>query len=147
MDVSPSNCDAVRASQQLKAKVTIAFMGIDLAKNVFQCHAVDAAGDAVYKERLRREALLVELADVAACRIGIEACTGAFWWQRQFEALGQTVKVIASQYVKPFLKHLKNDRNDAEATCTALMQPNMKFVPPKNEEQQEIQALHLYSMG
>ncbi|MCE8009523.1 MAG: transposase, partial [Aestuariivita sp.] len=58
------------------------------------------------------------------------------------EALGHKVKVIAPQYVKPFLKHQKKDRNDAEAICTALMQPNMKFVPPKNEEQQDIQALH-----
>jgi len=122
--------------------MTITLMGIDLAKNVFQLHGVDAGGNAVLKKRVRRDGLLAELAAVPACRIGIEACTGAFWWQRQFEALGHAVKVIAPQYVKPFLKHQKNDRNDAEAICTALMQPNMKFVPSKNEEQQDIQALH-----
>ena len=122
--------------------MTTAFMGIDLAKNVFQLHGVDAQGNAVFKKRVRRERLLAELAEVPACHIGVEACTGAFYWQRQFEALGHTVKVIAPQYVKPFVKHQKNDRNDAEAICTALMQPNMKFVPPKSEEQQDIQALH-----
>lgn len=114
--------------------MTIAFIGIDLAKNVFQLHGVDAVGSAVFKKRVRRDGLLAELADIPACRIGIEACTGAFYWQRQFEALGHAVKVIAPQYVKPFLKHQKNDRNDAEAICTALIKPNMKFVPPKNEE-------------
>lgn len=120
----------------------IAFMGIDLAKNVFQLHGVDGDGNAVFRKRVRREGLLAELANTPVCCIGIEACTGAFYWQRQFEALGHTVKVIAPQYVKPFVKHQKNDRNDAEAICTALMQPNMKFVPTKSEEQQDIQALH-----
>jgi transposase len=67
---------------------------------------------------------------------------GAGHWQRRFEELGHKVKVIAPQYVKPFLKHQKNDQNDAEAICTALQQPNMKFVPPKSEAQQDVQALH-----
>ena len=75
--------------------MTMAFMGIDLAKNVLQLHGVDADGNAVFKKRVRREGLIAELAEVSACRIAIEACTGAFWWQRQFEALGHAVKVIA----------------------------------------------------
>jgi transposase len=122
--------------------MTVAFIGIDLAKNVFQLHGVDANGQALLKRRLRREGLLAEIAELEPCVIGVEACTGAFYWQRQFEALGHTVKVIALQYVKPFVKHQKNDQNDAEAICTALMLPNMKFVPTKSEEQQDIQALH-----
>jgi transposase len=122
--------------------MTVAFIGIDLAKNVFQLHGVDANGQALLKRRLRREGLLAEIAELEPCVIGVEACTGAFYWQRQFEALGHTVKVIAPQYVKPFVKHQKNDQNDAEAICTALMLPNMKFVPTKSEEQQDIQALH-----
>ncbi len=117
-------------------------LGIDLAKNVFQLHGVNADGDCVFERRVRRDTLLLMLAKVPPCRIGIEACTGAFYWQREFEKLGHTVKVIAPQYVKPFLMHQKNDRNDAEAICTALRQPNMRFVPPKNELQQDIQALH-----
>ena len=122
--------------------MTVAFLGIDLAKNVFQLHGVSADGQAVLKRRIRREGLLAEIAKLEPCVIGVEACTGAFYWQRQFEALGHAVKVIAPQYVKPFVKHQKNDQNDAEAICTALMLPNMKFVPTKSEEQQDIQALH-----
>lgn len=123
-------------------KMTITDMGIDLAKNVFQLHGVDAGGACIFEKRVRRDGLLSALSILPPCRIGIEACTGAFYWQREFEKLGHTVKVIAPQYVKPFLMHQKNDRNDAEAICTALRQPNMRFVPTKNELQQDIQALH-----
>lgn len=122
--------------------MTVAFIGIDLAKNVFQLHGANADGQALLKRRIRREGLLAEVAELEPCVIGVEACTGAFYWQRQFEALGHRVKVIAPQYVKPFVKHQKNDQNNAEAICTALMLPNMKFVPTKSEEQQDIQALH-----
>lgn len=122
--------------------MTIAFVGIDLAKNVFQIHGVSETGEPQSKRRVRREGLMCAVTELPTCTIGIEACTGAFYWQRQFEELGHAVKVIAPQYVKPFVKHQKNDRNDAEAICTALMQPNMKFVPSKSEEQQDIQALH-----
>lgn len=122
--------------------MTIKFLGIDLAKNVFQLHGTDADGLPILNKRLRRDQLLPELARHPALTIGIEACTGAFYWQRQFEKLGHSVRIIAPQYVKPFVKHQKNDRNDAEAICTAMRQPNMKFVPTKNEEQQDIQALH-----
>lgn len=122
--------------------MTVAFIGIDLAKNVFQLHGANADGQALLKRRIRREGLLAEVAELEPCVIGVEACAGAFYWQRQFEALGHRVKVIAPQYVKPFVKHQKNDQNNAEAICTALMLPNMKFVPTKSEEQQDIQALH-----
>ncbi len=115
--------------------MAIAFMGIDLAKCVFQMLGADSEGRLIVSKRLRRDQLLSELAKLPACVVGIEACTGAFFWQRQFETLGRTVRIIAPQYVKPFVKHQKNDRNDAEAICTAMRQPNMKFVPTKNEEQ------------
>jgi transposase len=82
------------------------------------------------------------IAELDPCLIGIEACTGAFYWQRQFERHGHTVKIIAPQYVKPFVRRQKNDSNDAEAICTAVQQPNMRFVPKKTLEQQDIQALH-----
>lgn len=122
--------------------MAIAYMGIDLAKSVFQLHGTDQEGKLICSRRLRRDQLLDELARLPPLIIGIEACTGAFYWQRQFEQLGHRVRIIAPQYVKPFVKHQKNDRNDAEAICTAMRQPNMKFVPTKNEEQQDIQALH-----
>jgi transposase len=80
--------------------------------------------------------------DLEPCLIGIEACTGAFYWQRQFEKHGHVVKIMASQYVQPFVRRQKNDSNDAEAICTAIQQQNMRFVPKRTLEQQDVQALH-----
>lgn len=122
--------------------MAIAFVGIDLAKNVFQIHGTDGEGKLILSRRLQRDQLLAEVAKLPPLTIGIEACTGAFYWQREFQKLGHQVRIIAPRYVKPFVKHQKNDRNNAEAICTAMRQPNMKFVPQKNEEQQDIQALH-----
>jgi hypothetical protein len=83
------------------------------------------------------------LGELEPCLIGIEASTGAFYWQRQFEKLGHTVRIMAPQYVKPFVRRQKNDSDDAEAICTAVQQRNMRFVPKKKTlEQQDIQALH-----
>ena len=82
------------------------------------------------------------IAQIAPCTIAIEACTGAFHWQRRFEEHGHTVKIISPQYVRPFVLSQKNDGNDAEAICTAARQPHMRFVPKKTVEQQDIQALH-----
>jgi transposase len=117
-------------------------LGIDLAKNVFQLHGVDRKGRPVLVRRVRREQLLKVMGELEPCVIGIEASTGAFYWQRQFEKLGHAVKIMAPQYVKPFVRRQKNDSNDAEAICTAVQQPNMRFVPKKTLEQQDIQALH-----
>ena len=122
--------------------MTVKYLGIDLAKNVFQLHGEDALGSVVLRKRVTRPRLLAEIASLEPCVIGVEACTGAFYWQREFEALGHTVRIIAPQYVKPFAQHQKNDRNDAEAICTAMQQPNMRFVPTKTLAQQDIQALH-----
>ncbi len=89
-----------------------------------------------------RDQLMQVIAQLPPSLIGIEACTGAFYWQRRFEEHGHTVKVIAPQYVRPFGRGQKNDSNDAEAICTAVQQPNMRFVPNKSVEQQDIQAIH-----
>jgi hypothetical protein len=113
-------------------------LGIDLAKNVFQLHGVDRKGRPVLVRRVRREQLLKVLGELESCLIGIEASTGAFYWQRQFEKLGHVVKIMAPQYVKPFVRRQKNDSNDAEAICTAVQQRNMRFVPKKTLEQQDI---------
>lgn len=122
--------------------MTIKYLGIDLAKNVFQLHGEDASGCVVLRKRLGRTRLLEEIGKLDPCTIGIEACTGAFYWQREFEALGHSVRIIAPQYVKPFAQHQKNDQNDAGAICTAMQQPNMRFVPTKTVQQQDIQAMH-----
>jgi transposase len=89
-----------------------------------------------------RDSLMQVIAQIAPCTIAIEACTGAFYWQRRFEEHGHTVRIITPQYVKPFVRRQKNDGNDAEAICTAARQPHMRFVPKKTIEQQDIQTLH-----
>jgi len=122
--------------------MNVVFLGIDLAKNVFQLCGLNQADKPVYTKRTGRTELLQTLANIPACLTGIEASTGAFYWQRGFEKLGHKVKVISPQYVKPFVRGQKNDGNDAQAIAVALMQPTMQFVPPKSPEQQYIQALH-----
>lgn len=122
--------------------MNIVYLGIDLAKNVFQLCGLNQAGKTLYTTRVDRKILLQTVANIPACLIGIEASTGAFYWQREFEKRGHKVKVISPQYVKPFVRGQKNDGNDALAIAIALMQPTMKFVPPKSPEQQDIQALH-----
>ncbi|WP_456405772.1 IS110 family RNA-guided transposase [Thiolapillus sp.] len=122
--------------------MSIYFVGIDLAKNVFQLCGLTQGGKVVYEKRVHRQGLLKVVSQLPSCLIGVEACTGAFYWQREFEKLGHHVKVISPQYVKPFVKGQKNDSNDAQAIAIALMQPTMQFVPPKSCEQQDIQALH-----
>ncbi|EAM3159789.1 IS110 family transposase, partial [Salmonella enterica] len=133
---------AVRNVLTRRITMNIVFLGIDLAKNVFQLCGVNQAGKPVYTKRTGRKELLQTLANIPACLIGIEASTGAFYWQREFEKLGHKVKIISPQYVKPFVRGQKNDGNDAQAIAVALMQPTMQFVPPKSPEQQDIQALH-----
>lgn len=117
-------------------------LGIDLAKNVFQLHGVDAQGKQVLSSRLSRSELLSSLANLPACTIIIEACSGAHYWSRQFKALGHEVKLISPQYVTPYVKHNKNDKNDSAAIVEAGTRPHMQFVPAKSIEQQDIQCLH-----
>ena len=99
--------------------MTVETLGIDIAKNVFQLHGVNHHGSVVLKRRVMRDQLLDIVAQVERCTIVVEACTGAFCWDRKFEALGHQVKIISPQYVKPFVRRQKNDGNDAEAICTA----------------------------
>ncbi len=120
----------------------IVYLGVDLAKNVFQLCGLNQAGKSVYTKRVERKLLIQTIAMVPVCLIGVEASTGAFYWQCEFEKLGHKVKIISPQYVKPFVRGQKNGCNDAQAIAVALMQPTMQFVPPKIPEQQDIQALH-----
>ena len=96
--------------------------GIDLAKNVFQLHGVDRQAKVAWRRRLLRDQWLkVLLGKVEpGCEIGMEACTGAHHWARELQAKGFTVKLIAPQFVKPYVKSNKNDANDAEAICEAM---------------------------
>ena len=90
-------------------------IGVDLAKNVYQLHGVDRHGKTVWKRRLRRGQWLQALMDKAepGCEIGMEACTGAHHWARELQSRGYTVRLIAPQFVKPYVKSNKNDANDA----------------------------------
>ena len=119
-------------------------VGVDLAKNVFQCHGVDRTGKVVWKRRLTRARWLKVLLESVepGCEIGMEACTGAHHWARELMAKGYLVKLIAPQFVKPYIKSNKNDANDAEAICEAMSRPGMRFVQVKTTEQQDLQALH-----
>ncbi len=122
--------------------MSIEILGVDIAKNVFQLHGLNRGGRVVLKRRVMRDQLLAVVAQIEPCIVVVEACTGAFYWSRKFEALGHQVKVISPQYVKPFVRRQKNDGNDAEAICTAARQPHIPLVPKKTIEQQDIQALH-----
>lgn len=121
-------------------------IGIDLAKNVFQLHGVDAHGKTVLTKRLSRTNLLPFLANLRPCLVGIEACSSANYWARRFRELGHEVRQIRPQFVKPYVKTNKNDRNDAQAICEAVSRPDMRFVPSKSIEQQDLQALHRVRM-
>lgn len=117
-------------------------IGLDLAKYVFEVHAVDAQDKAVLRKTLRRDAVAQFFAELEPCIVGMEACCGSHYWARVLMDLGHEVRLISPQFVKPYVKSNKNDRNDAEAICEAIGRPSMRFVPPKSAEQLEIQAVH-----
>ena len=124
-------------------------IGVDLAKSVFQIHGVDSHEKPVWRQRLTRERWLQAMLEKMepGCEIGMESCGGAHHWARQLEARGFRVKLIAPQFVKPYVKSNKNDANDAEAICEAMSRPSMRFVTIKTIEQQDIQATHRIRSG
>ena len=119
-------------------------VGIDLAKNVFQVHGVDRHERPVWRQKLKRRQWLDVLLEKVepGCEIGMEACSAAHHWGRQLQVKGFHVKLIAPQFVKPYVKSNKNDATDAEAVCEAMGRPGMRFVAIKSVEQQDIQAAH-----
>lgn len=117
-------------------------VGIDLAKQVFQVHGVDNHDKAVLRKQLKRGQFLSFFAGLPPCLIGLEACGGAHHWARELQKLGHNVKLMAPQFVKPYVKGNKNDANDAEAICEAVGRPTMRFVPIKTTAQQDLRAIH-----
>ncbi len=125
----------------------ITTLGLDLAKNLFQVHGVNEFGKPVIKKQLRRNQLAEFFVNLPPCLIGMEACGGAHHWARKLQGFGHTVKLMAPQFVKPYVKTNKNDAADAEAICEAVARPNMRFVPIKNVEQQSVLAQHRVRQG
>lgn len=121
-------------------KITI--IGLDLAKNIFHIVCCDERGKVIIKKMLRRSQLLNYFINQTPCLVGMEACASAHHWARKLIALGYTVKMIPPQYVKPYVRGNKNDYNDALAIAEAVVRPEMRFVPVKTTEQQDLQALH-----
>lgn len=109
----------------------ITTVGLDLAKNVFQVHAVDFAGTVVMRRQVRRAQMRLFFSRLAPCLIGMAACAGAHYWARELGKFGHEVRLMPPYYVKPFVKRGKTDAADAEAICTAVTQPTMRFVPVK----------------
>jgi len=126
--------------QDMKQKVNN--VGIDLAKNVFHLVGTDTRGTILWRKRLARNALMPFMAQLPPVTIGMEACGGSHYWARQFRQQGHDVKLMAPQFVKPYVKSNKNDMRDAEAIAEAVTRPTMRFVPIKEVDQQDIQALH-----
>jgi transposase len=117
-------------------------IGLDTAKHVFQVHGADASGRAVLRKRLRRAQIPEFFGNLPRCVVGIEATQGAHYWARVIGAFGHTIRLIAPQFVKPYLTGQKNDARDAAAICEAISRPEMRFVPQKSIGQQDLQALH-----
>ena len=111
-------------------------IGVDLAKNVFQLHAASMTGQPKFRKKLSRQNFLKFMAEQPPAVVVMEACGSAHYWAREMIKLGHEVKLIAPQYVKPFVKRQKNDAADAEAIVVAAQRPEMRFVEPKSAEQQ-----------
>ena len=120
----------------------ISTIGIDLAKDIFQIHAVDQSGKVVQRKRLRRGEMVAYFCNIEPCLIGMEACASSHYWARKLVSMGHTVKLMAPQFVKPYVKTNKNDAADAEAICEAVTRPNMRFVAIKNVDQQTALSMH-----
>lgn len=126
---------------------SIKAVGIDLAKLVFSIHGVDKHSKCKLRKTIKRNKLLAEVAKLPPCIIGMEACSGAHYWAREFTKLGHDVRIMAVKFVIPYRQNEKNDANDAEAICEAVTRPKTRFVSIKSEEQQAVLCLHRIRQG
>jgi transposase len=141
--ISSATVRVVRTGRREPPTMSVTMIGLDTAKSVFQIHGVNEAGKAEIKRKLRRSELIPFFEKQSACTVVMEACGAGHHWGRMLTGLGHTVRLIAPETVKPFVKKgKKNDATDAAAICEAASRPEVKFVPVKNTEQQGILALH-----
>jgi len=119
-------------------------IGVDIAKNVFHVHGVDRQGNLLWQKKLKRNEWVSAVREKAepGTEIAMEACATSHHWGRELQRHGYQVKLIAAQFVKPFVKSNKNDSHDAEAISEAMSRPSMRFVTIKSVAQQDVQAMH-----
>ena len=120
----------------------LSVVGIDIAKQVFHLVGMNEQGTILVRKRLYRAQVMAFIAQLPPTLIGMEACGGAHYWARCFREHGHEVKLMAPQFVKPYVKANKNDMRDAEAIAEAVTRPTMRVVPTKDVGQQDLQALH-----
>src|SRR6266568_7004366 len=123
-------------------QMQVTTIGLDIAKNVFQVHGIDAAEKVVVRKQLRRSQVLAFFKALPPCLIGMEACATAHYWARELTKLGHRVRLMPAKDVKAYVKRNKNDAADAEAICEAVRRPTMRFVQVKSVEQQGQLMLH-----
>jgi len=114
----------------------ITTIGLDIAKNMFQVHGIDAAEKVVVRKQLRRGQVIKFFEAVPPCLVGMEACATAHYWARELTKLGHQVRLMPAKDVKAYVKRNKNDAADAEGICEAVGRPTMRFVGVKSAEQQ-----------
>jgi transposase len=127
--------------QEEPSVMNVSTVGLDLAKNVFQVHAINEAGEVIVRKALRRRQVMPFFSRLEPCLIGMEACGTSHFWAREIAALGHEVKLMPPAYVKPYVKRGKTDAGDAAAICEAVTRPTMRFVAAKSPEQQAMVAL------
>jgi transposase len=121
---------------------TITTIGLDLAKHVFQVHAIDASGRVIVSKALKRKDLLAFFSSLPACLVGLEACGSAHHWARELIKLGHDARLMPPAYVKAYVRRQKNDAADAAAICEAVTRPSMRFVPVRTIENQAVLMHH-----
>src|SRR3979411_2853860 len=123
-------------------QMQITTIGLDIAKNVFQVHGIDAKEKVVARKQLRRSQVIAFFEALPPCLVGMEACATAHYWARGLTKLGHQVRLMPAKDVKAYVKRNKNDAAAAEAICEAVRRPTMRFVQVKSAEQQSQLILH-----